>query len=187
MINPDQVAYLKKRFIGQNIRTIFDIMGYTKLNDKNGIIAFLDFEKAFDTIRWKVIDDALELFNFGPQFIKWVHTIYSNSEACVTNNGFSSPFFKLKRGVRQGCPLSAYLFITVVELLAHKIRKTDNIKGIKIGNTEIKLVQMADDTTAFVEDKNSLENMLKILQSFEKYAGLKLNKTKPKPCGSVKT
>jgi hypothetical protein len=69
VINPDQVAYLKNRFIGQNIRTIFDIMGYTKLMDKKGIIAFLDFEKAFDTIRWDVIYDALTLFNLGKEFI----------------------------------------------------------------------------------------------------------------------
>ena len=51
-------------------------MGYTKLHDKNGIISFLDFEKAFDTIRWDVIYDALKLFNFGPKFIDWVQTIY---------------------------------------------------------------------------------------------------------------
>ena len=63
VINPDQVAYLKDRFIGQNIRTILYILGYTKLKDKNGIIAFLDFEKAFDTIKWSVIYDALNLFN----------------------------------------------------------------------------------------------------------------------------
>jgi hypothetical protein len=83
-----------------------------------------------------------------------VHTIYNESEACVTNNGYSSPFFKLERGVRQGCPLSAYLFIMVVEILAHKIRTDTDIKGIKIGSTEIKLVQMADDTTTFVKDIN---------------------------------
>jgi hypothetical protein len=178
VINPDQVAYLKKRFIGQNIRTILDVMGYTKLMDKKGIIAFLDFEKAFDTIHWNVIYDTLKLFNLGPNLIKWVRTIYSAPEACVTNNGFSSPFFTLQRGVRQGCPLSAYLFIMVVELLANKIRNSDNIKGITIGDTEIKLVQMADDTTAFIEDTNSLENILKILHTFEQYAGLKLNKSK---------
>ena len=178
VINPDQVAYLKNRFIGQNIRTILDIMGYTRLMDKKGIIVFLDFEKAFDTIRWEVIYDSLLLFNFGPSFTHWVKTIYNESEACITNNGFSSPFFRLQRGVRQGCPLSAYLFIMVVELLAHKIRKTKDIKGIKIGNTEIKLVQVADDTTVFVEDPDSLENILNILNSFELYAGLRLNKTK---------
>ena len=178
VINPDQVAYLKQRFIGQNIRTIWDIMGYTKLMDKKGIIAFLDFEKAFDTIQWSVIYDALTQFNIGPNFIHWVRTIYSESAACVTNNGFASPFFTLERGVRQGCPLSPYLFIVVVELLANKIRKSDNIKGIVIGSTEIKLVQMADDTTVFVSDPESLENTLKILTLFEQYAGLKLNKTK---------
>jgi hypothetical protein len=88
-------------------------MGYTKLADKKGIIAFLDFEKAFDTIHWNVIYDALKLFNLGPNMIKWVHTIYNEPQACVTNNGHSSPFFQLQRGVRQGCPLSAYLFIMV--------------------------------------------------------------------------
>ena len=178
VINPDQVAYLKDRFIGQNIRTILDIMGYTKLMDKKGIIAFLDFEKAFDTIKWQVIYDALELFNIGPVFISWVRTIYNASEACVTNNGFSSPFFKLHRGVRQGCPLSAYLFIMVAELLANRIRKDPNIKGIEIGSTEIKVVQMADDTTAFVQDIKSLENIMDLLSAFEMYAGLRLNKTK---------
>jgi hypothetical protein len=178
VINPDQVAYLKERFIGQNIRTILDIMGYTKLMNKKGIIAFLDFEKAFDTIQWNVIYDALKTFNIGQQFINWVHIIYNESEACVTNNGYSSPFFTLERGVRQGCPLSPYLFIMVVELLANKIRNSNSIKGIKIGTTEIKLVQMADDTTVFVEDPESLENTLKILAQFELYAGLRLNKSK---------
>jgi hypothetical protein len=66
----------------------------------------------------------------------------------------------------------------VVELLALRIRIDPNIKGIKIGSTEIKLVQMADDTTTFVNDINSLENIFKLLEIFERYAGLKLNKTK---------
>ena len=63
-------------------------------------------------------------------------------------------------------------------MLALKIRTDNSIKGITIGTTEIKLVQMADDTTAFVEDVNSLDNMLKILRMFETCAGLKLNKSK---------
>jgi hypothetical protein len=153
-------------------------MNYTKNNNKVGIIAFLDFEKAFDTIRWDVIEDTLKIFGIGENFIKWTKTIYKNSEACVTNNGFSSPFFKLSRGVRQGCPLSAYLFIMVVELLANKIRKTKEIKGIKIDNIEIKILQMADDTTIFVEDINSLKCVLQIIALFHLFAGLKLNKTK---------
>jgi hypothetical protein len=52
---------------------------------------------------------------------KWVKTIYKNNSACVTNNGYSSEFFPLSRGVRQGCPLLPYLFLIVVELLSIKI------------------------------------------------------------------
>ena len=178
VINEDQVAYLKERFIGQNIRTIIDVMEFTRLTNSEGIAAFLDFEKAFDTVNWKVIDKTLGNFGLGENFRRWVKTVYSGSEACVTNNGFSSPFFKLERGVRQGCPLSAYLFIMVVELLANKIRSTREIRGIKIGNFELKIIQMADDTTVFVEDLNSLSKVLEIIELFHLFAGLKLNKTK---------
>ena len=178
VINEDQVAYLKGRYIGQNIRLIFDIMEYTKDNKIPGILTFLDFEKAFDTINWEVIQDALTTFGLGENFKSWVKIIYNNTEACVTNNGYSSNFFKLERGVRQGCPLSAYLFIMVVELLSHQIRKNNLIKGIKIGNHETKIAQMADDTTIFVEDIDSLEIVLLTTTKFQKYAGLKLNTTK---------
>jgi hypothetical protein len=66
----------------------------------------------------------------------------------------------------------------VVELLANKIRNTKEIKGIKIGTIEIKIIQMADDTTVFVEDLNSLNKTLEIIESFHLFAGLKLNKSK---------
>jgi exonuclease III len=178
VINDDQVAYLKERFIGQNIRTIIDIMEFTKITNTNGIAAFLDFEKAFDTVNWKVIEKTLQSYGLGENFRKWVKVVYKNTEACVTNNGYSSPFFVLERGVRQGCPLSAYLFIMVVELLANKIRNTKEIKGIKIGQIEIKIIQMADDTTVFVEDLQSLRIVLDIIELFHLFAGLKLNKTK---------
>jgi exonuclease III len=178
VIHPDQVAYLKNRYIGQNIRTIIDIMDFTKDNEKDGIMAFFDFEKAFDSIDWRVIDDALNSFNIGENFRKWVKTIYNNITSCVTNCGYSSEHFTITRGVRQGCPLSAYLFIIVAEILAIKIRNNNNIHGIKIGETEIKVVQMADDTTSFLRDVNSLQEIMNTLEEFRKYAGLRLNKTK---------
>jgi hypothetical protein len=153
-------------------------MEFTKITNSQGIAAFLDFEKAFDTVNWEVIDKTLQNFGIGETFRKWVKVVYKNSEACVTNNGFSSPFFKLERGVRQGCPLSAYLFIMVVELLANKIRNNKNIKGINIGNTEITVIQMADNTTSFLKDQNTLKEILETLEEFRKYAGLKLNKGK---------
>jgi hypothetical protein len=178
VIHPDQVAYLKGRYIGQNIRTIVNIMHYTDEKDLGGLIAFLDFEKAFNSIDWRVIDEALSCFNIGQEFREWVKRVYKNTQSCVTNCGFSSKNVDITRGVRQGCPLSAYLFIVVVEILAIKIRKHKDIKGINIGNSEVKVVQMADDTTSFLKDSESLKVLLDTLEKFHSYAGLKLNLSK---------
>ena len=121
IINLDQNGCLKDRYIGENIRTISDLIDYTSLYNLPGIILLLDFEKAFDSIKWRYIRDSLILFNFGEQFINWVKIIYSNIQSTVMNNGCSSGFFSLERGIRQGCPLSPYLFIIAVEVMAHLI------------------------------------------------------------------
>ena len=70
----------------------------------------------------------------------------------IKNNGWISSAIDISRGVRQGCPISALLFIIAVELLANKIRVNNKICGINLGNvcnsaiaTEVKLLQYADD------------------------------------------
>ncbi len=67
----------------------------------------------------------------------------TNTESTVINNGNTGTFFTLQRGVRQGCPLSAYLFIIAIEILAIKICDEPSIKGIKIGNNEIKITDQS--------------------------------------------
>ena len=71
------------------------------------------------------------------------------------NNGLCSQYFNIERGVRQGDPLSPYLFVTAVEILAIAIRSQDDIKGIKLNNSETKLLQFADDTTIVLSDLDS--------------------------------
>ena len=145
IINVDQTGFLKDRYIGENIRTIADIIDYTSLKHKPGIILLLDFEKAFDTIRWSFIIDSLKIFNFGSDFIQWIKVIYTDIESTVLNYGHTTGFFKLQRGIRQGCPISPYLFIIAVELLANGIRNSKDIQGINVGKSEIKISQLADD------------------------------------------
>ena len=87
-------------------------------------------------------------------------------ESCVLNNRWSSKFFKAEQGVRQGCPLSPYLFILCVEVLAEKIRKTKDIKGIFVNQNEIKISQYADDTTLILDGKKSLTLSLQVLERF---------------------
>ena len=115
------------RIIGENIRQISDITKITSLCNIPGLIILIDFEKAFETLEWDYLDNVLETFNFRDNFRKWVKILYKNACSAVINNGYLSEFFKIERGIRQGCPLSAYLFILVVETLAISIRNDQKI------------------------------------------------------------
>ena len=84
------------------------------------------------------------------------------------------------RGVRQGDPLSPYLFVTVIEILAIFVRSNTNIKGITIGDNETKLLAYADDMTALLSDTASAKELFDSLNIFEKYSGLKMNVSKTK-------
>jgi len=88
-------------------------------------------------------------------------------------------FFKQERGVRQGCPLSPYLFILCAEVLAEKLRNTKDSKGIFVNQTELNISQYADETTLILDGwKKSWTLSLQVLERFRKVSGLKLNNKK---------
>ena len=72
LVDDDQTGYIKDRFIGCNIRLVEDIIHYTSLTKTPGILLSVDFEKAFDSIRWYYILSSLKAFNFGPNFIGYI-------------------------------------------------------------------------------------------------------------------
>ena len=119
----------------------------------------------------------LEINDHNENFRTWIKVMYKNISSCVINNSFSSPFFTLQRGVRQGCPLSGLLFIIAVELLTISIRSSDVIRGIQVSN-EIKLSQYADDTTVFCRDRHLLKELLELADLFQNCSGLKINYSK---------
>ncbi len=175
LINDNQTGYVKGRNISENIRTIADILEYLKDNSQPGILINIDFEKAFDSLNWEFLLATLEKFNFGPSFIHWVEILYKNISSCIINNGHTSGFFKVGRGVRQGDPLSPYLFIMVAEIMASKIRQTEDIKGLIVKEKEHKIMQYADDTSGILKDLISAKKFLKIVKEFGQYSGLNLN------------
>ena len=75
---------------------------------------------------------CLESLNSGPEFIRWVMTFYNNIQSCVINNGITSDYFTLERGVKQGDPLSPYLFVAATKTLAIAVCQNTSIKGIII-------------------------------------------------------
>ena len=88
LINSDQTGFIKGRYIGENIRLIIDVMEYTKTHNIPGILASLDFRKAFDSLEWPFIMRTLDVFNFGTSIQKWASTFYTNIESAALNNGF---------------------------------------------------------------------------------------------------
>jgi len=66
-------------------------------------------------LEWNFIEKTLRYYNFGDSLITWVKLFYNEVSSCIQNNGWSSAIFNLTRGVRQGCPLSPYLFIHVLK------------------------------------------------------------------------
>lgn len=145
-------------------------------NNLNGIILFLDFQKAFDCIEWKFINQSLLKFGFGANFRKWVSILYKDINNCITNNGWISESFKISRGIRHGCPISALLFIIAAEIMAENIRNNENITGIKIGRyRELKLSQLADDTPAFLNSERDIPHLLREIERFSHVSDLVLN------------
>ena len=78
-INIEQTSYVKGRFSGQNIRLIEDTIEFCTNNKKDGAVVFVDFRKAFDTLKIEFIDKCLCKMDFGEQFKKWVSTLYRNN------------------------------------------------------------------------------------------------------------
>ena len=140
-----------------------------------GMVIFVNFEKAIDTISWTFQLNCLETFNFGNFFWNAVKPLYTNILTCVTNNGHARSFFKPERGISQGCPLSARRFLLVEEIRAISIKDNHRVSRIKIGKTDYKITQMADETTLFIADLDSLGIFLFILEIFRKCTGLKIN------------
>ena len=81
------------------------IIQYATQHNVPGLLLFIPFEKASDSLEWPFIFDTLRFYGFGPSLINWVRTFYCNIGSCGLNNGWSSNFIQPQRGVRQGCPL----------------------------------------------------------------------------------
>ena len=142
----------------------------------------IDFRQAFDTIEFDFIDECVSKFNFGKDFCKWIGLMYKNVKSSVLVNGWKTKSFELSRGIRQGCPLSALLFIMAVEIMADRIRNNNQIKGVLFGENEnqkeLKVLQYADDTSVFFRNESSMQYILNELHEFGTVAGPVLNKNK---------
>ena len=160
IISTDQSGFVNNRFIGSNIIRIQNLIEMCKEEEIEGILINIDFEKAFDTIEWDHLLRAMAFFNFPIKFIDWIKCFYTNIETCIINNSNTTKMFQPSRGVRQGCPLSPYLFVITVELLSLWIKQNPYIEGIKSKQgDDYTISQFADDTSmAIINHKNNIRS-----------------------------
>ena len=117
-----------------------------------------------------------------PNLFTFVGKIFKNAESCVMNNGHFTGYFPPERGARQGDSLSAYLFILCVETLFIQIRENEVVKGIRIGDNEIKLFAHGDNSDFLTSGVSSLETIFQTCATFQLYSSLKLNLEKSEAC-----
>ena len=179
LIHSDQKGFLKGRNIADNLSELLTIVEYCKKINGKFVIMSFDFEKAFDRVRWKTLIVILRAFGFGDYMISLIEICLYNFQSAVINNGHRSEFFSLTRGLKQGDPISSYLFLLVAETIAIKIRQSKEIKGIQVGDFEKKLSQIADDIWTIIQfEETSFNATLKIFRQFEKCTGLAINYNK---------
>ena len=122
-----QSGFMKGRHISNNIRLVLDV-------HSKAFILFVNFYKAFDTIEHGFLIECLKLFGFGTTFVEIIDMFYKGINSTVILNFNTSQRFDIKRGVRQGCPISPFLFILVV---IHKYFPNPDLKGISVFDREI--------------------------------------------------
>lgn len=181
IIHEDQSGFMSKRFLGDNIRLLYDILNISLKNKKPGLLLLIDFEKAFDSVAWSFIRKSLHFFNFKTQIIQWIETFYNNIKSTIIVNNSPTPWFPIERGCRQGDPISPYLFLICSEILALMIRQSETIKGYNIFDKEHKISQFADDTMLFLDGtKDSFKYCVFTILEYAKFSGLSMNFDKTK-------
>ncbi|GKC34383.1 RNA-directed DNA polymerase, eukaryota, reverse transcriptase zinc-binding domain protein, partial [Tanacetum coccineum] len=185
LISANQSAFIKGRQIQDNILLTQELLkGYERKGGPKRVAFKVDIQKAYDTVNWSFLEQILIQFGFHYKMVKWVMACVSTAKFSINVNGESHGFFKGGRGLRQGDPLSPYLFTIVMEvfslMMQRNIRKEKNFH-YHFGCKQLKITHVcfADDLIVFCHgDTTSVKVIKKTMEEFSKCSGLIPNKQK---------
>lgn len=147
----------------------------------NGVLFKIDFEKAYDKVKWSFLQQTLRMKGFSETWCNWIKTFVQGGNVGIKINDQMGPFFQTQKGLRQGDPLSPVLFNLVVDMLSILIARAKvngQVSGVVPHLVEdgLSILQYADDTIIFMDhDIEQATNMKLILCMFEQLSGLKIN------------
>ena len=145
LITNDQTGYIKNRNITTNLTELSTIIDYCHKTQKEIIIMAVDFAKAFDSINWQALQNILYKFGFKTPFVKMVMLCFHNFKVSVMNAGYTTKPLYFQKGTKQGCPISALIFVQIIEIIGLKLKQNPDIKPVDIQGYKKLLSQFADD------------------------------------------
>nr|GFB74734.1 RNA-directed DNA polymerase, eukaryota [Tanacetum cinerariifolium] len=188
LVSETQSAFISNKQILNDPFILNEVLNWCKRNRKQSMFLKVDFANAYDSVRWDYLLDVLHAFRFGPNWCRWIHGSFSSAMASILVNGSPTSEFPLCCGLKQGDPLSPYLFILIMESLHISFsRAVDDglFKGIQLhGSCNISYLFYADGTMFIGERSDSnLHNIVIILKCLLLASGLKINIQKSQVLG----
>ncbi|GJS69464.1 RNA-directed DNA polymerase, eukaryota [Tanacetum coccineum] len=188
LISDVQSAFVTNRQILDGPFILSELLSWCKQKKFQSLIFKVDFEKAFDSIRWDYLDEVLLNFGFGSKWRGWIKGCLSSSLGSVLVNGCPTTEFKFYKGLKQGDPLSPFLFILVMESLHLAFSKVINagfFKGINLNESLTLSHFFYADDAVFVGkwEVSNISAIVNVLNIFHMASGLKINIQKSKLMG----
>ena len=181
VISRTQTAFIKGRYIMEGVVILHEALNSFHKNKEDALIFKVDFEKAYDKIKWPFVIQMLKMRGFPDKWCDWVMETMRGGHVGVRVNDEIGPYFKTFKGLRQGDAMSPLLFDIAADALAilmNNALKHDLVKGVlsKGEDKGINMLQYADDTIFLIKDEvESVKNLKFILGTFEQMSGLKIN------------
>ena len=180
--HPNQSAFTKGRYILDGILALHEIIHEVKSKHLRAVFFKIDFHKAYDTVHWSFLREVLLKRGFDPHWVARVMQLVTSGRTAVNINGEVGPYFMTGQGVRQGDPISPFLFNLVVDALASILdlaKRAGHIRGIcphLVTPGGLTHLQYADDTIMMVEGSDEdIQNLKFLLLCFQEMSGLKIN------------
>ncbi|KAH9689005.1 reverse transcriptase domain-containing protein [Citrus sinensis] len=183
IISPTQSAFVPNRLITDNL-----IIGYECLNKirqskskRNGLVAHkLDISKAYDRVEWEFVKCTMQKLGFSEKWVKLIMNCITTTSFSVLINGVAKGLIHPQRGLRQGCPLSHYLFIMCAEVFSNLMVNAKNqklINGLKFSrDLSVTHLLFADDSLVFTKASiNDCRNLRKIFDNYAAASGQVFN------------